>query len=304
MTNYIEKLYEKGSQSKIKIILPESDERILKARKELQSMGFSIISIDDYKDNIDIYIKFLKKKKFSNNWPENKIVEYINCSSIVQGLILVAIGKADALVAGAVTPTSDVIRHAIRIIGLKSNVKWLSSIFFMISKNGKRAFTYGDCGVIPDPNSEQLCEIAKLSSEFHYKLTREEPKVAFLSFSTKGSAEHYRVQLVRDAVEMFSKKYNIIHDGEIQFDAAISPKVALRKMENSDLKGQANVLVFPNLDAANIAYKITERLAGFHALGPLFQGLKMPVHDLSRGCSVEDIVKVSLIASVQANSFN
>ena len=301
MINYIDSLYSRASQLKTRIVLPESDERVLDAKQRLVSMGFSVVPLESSKTEIDTYIEFLKAKKFSKNWPENKIKDYIKGNPIVLGMILVATGKADALVAGASTPTSDIIRHAIRVVGLRSDVKWLSSIFFMISKNGEKVYTYADCGVIPDPSSDQLCEIAKLSSDFHYLLTGEDPRVAFLSFSTKGSAEHYRVNVVREAVAMFSKKYNIIHDGEIQFDAAISKQVALKKMKHSPLRGEANVLIFPNLDAANIAYKITERLAGFHALGPLFQGLKKPVHDLSRGCSVEDIVKVSLIASIQAN---
>ena len=303
MTNYIDLLHSKGLKFKAKIVLPEDNERISDAKKELKALGFSIISLNDYRSKIKTLIPFLKTKKFSKNWPDSKIESYINDNPIVLGMILVAKGEADALVAGASTPTSEIIRHSIRIIGLRSDVKWLSSIFFMISNEGNKAYTYADCGVIPDPNSEQLCEIAKLSSEFHYLITGEDPRVAFLSFSTKGSADHYRVNVVREAVSKFSNKFNIIHDGEIQFDAAISEEVALRKMEGSNLNGKANVLIFPNLDAANIAYKITERLAGFHAVGPLFQGLKKPVHDLSRGCSVEDIVKVSLIASIQSNHY-
>tara|TARA_A100001011_G_C14213981_1_gene801176 strand:- start:59 stop:976 length:918 start_codon:yes stop_codon:yes gene_type:complete len=301
MTNYIDLLYSRGLKYKAKIVLPEEDERISEAKKELKALGFSIISLDGYRSKVKSLTQFLKTKKFSKHWPDSKIESYINDNPIVLGMILVAKGEADVLVAGASTSTSEIIRHSIRIIGLRSDVKWLSSIFFMISNEGNKVYTYADCGVIPDPNSEQLCEIAKLSSEFHYLITGEDPRVAFLSFSTKGSADHYRVNVVREAVSKFSNKFNIIHDGEIQLDAAISQEVALRKMEGSRLKGKANVLIFPNLDAANIAYKITERLAGFHAVGPLFQGLKKPVHDLSRGCSVEDIVKVSLIASIQSN---
>ena len=133
---------------------------------------------------------------------------------------------ADCLVGGAVHSTSEVLRSAIRIVGMDRKSKWVSSIFFMISPDNKQLYTFSDCGVIPDPSSEQLCSIAYKSSQFHKFLSNEEPKVAFLSFSTKGSAEHYKVKKVQDAVKMFSDKYNnIIHEGEIQFDVAVNPEV-------------------------------------------------------------------------------
>jgi len=173
----------------------------------------------------------------------------------------------------------------------------------MISPDGNKAFTFADCGVIPEPDSQQLAVIANDSALFHSLLTGEEPKIAFLSFSTKGSAEHYRVDKVRKAVEIFAKKHpDISHDGELQFDAATVKTIANSKAPNSALKGDANVLIFPNLDAGNIAYKITERLAHYSAWGPLLQGLSKPVHDLSRGCSVEDIVLVSSITAMQKKS--
>jgi phosphate acetyltransferase len=174
----------------------------------------------------------------------------------------------------------------------------------MISPDGDNAYTFADCAVIPDPDSKQLASIAAESAEFHHFLTGEEPVVAFLSFSTKGSASHYRVDRVREAVEIFGKKYpQIIHDGEVQVDAAIIPEVNKLKIPNSPINGEANVLIFPNLDAGNIAYKITQRLGGYFAWGPLLQGLNKPVHDLSRGCSVDDIINVSAIAALQRNMY-
>ena len=154
MNNYLDSLFSRGSQLDTRIILPESDERVLDAKQRLTSMGFTIVPLESSKAEMDNYIKFLKSKKFSKYWPDSKIEEYIKGNPIVLGMILIAMGKADALVAGASTPTSDIIRHAIRIVGLRSDVKWLSSIFFMISKKGKKVYTYADCGVIPDPNSE------------------------------------------------------------------------------------------------------------------------------------------------------
>ena len=170
----------------------------------------------------------------------------------------------------------------------------------MLSPDEETYFTYSDCGVIPEPSIDQLVTIAKDASDFHRLLSNESPKVAFLSFSTKGSADHYRVKRVSDAAKLFSKKYsNIINDGELQFDVAVDEIIASKKAPSSSIKGDANVMIFPNLDAGNIAYKITQRLAGYHAWGPLLQGLNRPIHDLSRGCSVDDIISVSAIAALQ-----
>jgi phosphate acetyltransferase len=219
-------------------------------------------------------------------------------------MAMVACDDADCLVAGAITSSSEVIRTAIRMIGIRPTSNNVSSIFLMISPDGDNAYTFADCAVIPDPDSKQLASIAAESAEFHHFLTGEEPVVAFLSFSTKGSASHYRVDRVREAVEIFGKKYpQIIHDGEVQVDAAIIPEVNKLKIPNSPINGEANVLIFPNLDAGNIAYKITQRLGGYFAWGPLLQGLNKPVHDLSRGCTVDDIINVSAIAALQRNMY-
>jgi phosphate acetyltransferase len=170
----------------------------------------------------------------------------------------------------------------------------------MISPNADAAYTFADCAVIPEPTSDQLASIAGESASNHSLLTGEEPRVAFLSFSTKGSANHRRVSHVKDAVKKFSEKHpNILHDGELQLDSALVPAVAANKAKDSPLAGKASVLIFPSLEAGNIAYKITERLAGYTALGPLLQGLNKPVHDLSRGCSSADIVNVATIAAMQ-----
>ena len=215
-------------------------------------------------------------------------------------MMMVSNGDADGLVAGAVTPTGDVLKAAIRIVGIKAESKWVSSSFFMISPSAEKAYTFADCAVIPEPTSDQLASIAGESAFSHRLLSGEEPRVAFLSFSTKGSASHRRVTHVRNAVKTFSESHpDILHDGELQVDSAIVPAVASHKVNDSPLQGNASVLIFPTLDAGNIAYKITERLAGYTAWGPLLQGLNKPVHDLSRGCSSSDIFNVATIAAMQ-----
>ena len=300
MKSIKEDIIHRGLELKARILLPEiNDDRIKKAKQELKSIGYEIVDIDDYRINYDNYLEMLSTMKFCKNWPYEEMKKYLS-NPLHYGMMAVANGDADGLVAGASTATSDVIRGAIRIVGVKDNSNCVSSIFFMISEDNKKYYTYSDCGVIPEPDINQLVDIAYNASNFHQLLSTEEPRVAFLSFSTKGSAEHYRVEKVKEAVKLFTRKHaDILHDGELQFDSAIIPEVAKLKAPSSVLKGTANVLVFPNLDAGNIAYKITERIGGYCALGPLLQGLKKPVHDLSRGCKVDDIVLVAAISALQ-----
>ena len=303
MKSIKQSILDRGLSSNASILIPEvNDSRVSKAIEELKAIGFSIKDVSEYLDNYDEYLEMLSKLKFCKNWPYDEIKNYLD-NPINYGLIAVANGDADGLVAGATISTSDMIRKTIRIIGVDSYSTCISSIFFMISNNDKNCFTYSDCGVIPEPDSKQLVEIAYNASNFHRLLSENDPKIAFLSFSTKGSAEHYRVQKIQEAVKLFGKKHHdILHDGELQFDAAISSEVSKLKDSSSKLNGEANTFIFPNLDAGNIAYKITERLGGYTALGPLLQGLSKPVHDLSRGCSTEDIVLIAAITALQKES--
>ncbi len=222
---------------------------------------------------------------------------------------LVALGDADASVAGATCPTADVIRAGLWAIGTAPGSSLVSSAFYMDCPSGGErgqdgahdVFTFTDCAVVPDPTPPQLADIAAAASRDRRHIVGDEPIVAFLSFSTKGSASGERVDKVREAARLFANSCpDIACDGELQGDAALVPSVAERKAPGSRVGGRANVLVFPDLDSGNIAYKLVQRLAGAAAIGPILQGLRLPLADLSRGASAEDVVDVASVALLQA----
>jgi phosphate acetyltransferase len=255
----------------------------------------------DHNKFVNDFVKLRKKKKVSKKEAEKTI-----SNPLFFGAMLVRHGKADASVAGALNTTGDVIRAAIQVIGLKKGIKSLSSCFIMVIPEFRgekdKVLLYADCGVIPNPNPEQLADIAKATADTLESLFYVEPKAALLSFSTKGSARHDDVEKVIKALKILRKKYPKLNvDGELQLDAALIPEVAASKAPHSEVAGNANILIFPDLDAGNIGYKITERLAGARAVGPVLQGLAKPATDLSRGCSVEDIINATAIACVMAD---
>ncbi len=223
--------------------------------------------------------------------------------------MLVKLGLADGVVSGACHSTANTLRPALQIIKTKKDVELVSAFFLMQVENctygEKGIFIFADSGLVQNPTSQELAEIAGCSAKSFEYLVGEEPRVALLSYSTMGSSKHEDVDKVVEAVKLAKEKFaNYKIDGELQVDAAIIPEVATRKAPNSDVAGKANVLIFPNLDAGNIGYKLVQRLAKASAYGPICQGMAAPINDLSRGCSMEDIIGVVAITAVQVQSKN
>lgn len=248
---------------------------------------------------VEPFAVHLFEKRKAKGLSEEQAISLVKSELFFAAEMLVH-NHADGCVAGAVNTTGDVLRAAIQVVGLKPGSSVVSSVFLMSMPDG-RSFTFGDCAVVPYPDANQLASIAIDSSMTHRSLTGEEPRTAMLSFSSKGSAVHERTELVVEATALARQKAPELNiDGELQFDAALLPAIGQKKAPGSSVAGNANVFIFPNLDAGNIGYKLTERLAGATATGPIIQGLAAPMNDLSRGCSWEDIVNTAAVSALQA----
>lgn len=226
---------------------------------------------------------------------------------LVFAAMMVRNGHADGTVGGAVATTSDTVRAALQIIGKAKDAPLVSSFFLMAMPeghpSGRSAMIFGDCGLVIDPDAEELAAIAVASAASCKQLLGDAPKVALLSFSTKGSARHAAVTKVSDALEILQRDYpNLPADGELQFDAAFVPEVGASKAPGSIVAGHANVMIFPNLDAGNIGYKIAQRIGGADAIGPVLQGLSKPANDLSRGCTAQDVTNMIAVTTLQAST--
>lgn len=324
--NAVEKIKATVKPKKRRVVLPEGEEKrtVLAAQKitaenlgavtllgdpkQIEALakengvttaGMDIISPVDAPDFNDFVSELMeiRKKKGLDETSARKLMS----STLYYGAMMVHLDKADASVAGAVNTTGDVLRAALHCIGLAKGINTVSSSFIMTMPRfgdiENKVFVFGDCAVVPNPTAEQLASIAVSSAETMSRLVGEEPKIAMLSFSTKGSAKHDDVDKVLAALDILKRQHPTLKvDGELQLDAAIIPSVGAKKAPGSEIAGHANVLIFPDLDAGNIGYKLTQRLAGATATGPIIQGLAKPANDLSRGCSVDDIVDVSAIA--------
>ena len=248
---------------------------------------------------VNDFAEMLYQKRKEKGMTKEKAIETILNPLYFAGYLLET-DKVRVVVGGNVSSTGDVIRAALYSVGVAQGISIVSS-FFIMALNDGRLLCYADCAVNPDPTAPQLADIAISSAKNYQSITGEEPRIAMLSFSTKGSAEHPLVEKVQNATKILKEKApELLSDGEMQADAALIASIGERKCKGSPVAGKANVLVFPDLNAGNIAYKLTERLAGAEAVGPIVQGLNKPYCDLSRGCSVDDMINVAAICSLMA----
>lgn len=328
----LERIIQTAKDNPLRIVLPEStDQRMLQAARRAaderiaqvmlagcpsdihrtaQSLGISLdgITLVDVANHpqfdawAEVYAGMRKKKGVTIEQARQVLAD-----PLFFGAMMVKQSEADGMVAGAVNSTSNVLRASLQIIGPEPGIQTVSSCFLMIVPDCPYGYNgilmYGDCGVVPDPNAEQLADIAISTAQSMKTLVGVEPVVAMLAFSTYGSATHPIVDKVIEATKIAkAKKPGLLIDGELQGDAALIESIGRRKAPNSPVAGRANTLIFPDLNAGNIAYKLTERLAKAEAYGPLLQGLALPVNDLSRGCSANDIYNTIAITCVQAQS--
>lgn len=312
MNSIIENIYQQAKLNYKKIVLPEgTDERVIEAAKIIREQKIADLivlgpnaDIDPQSSNlIDQFTQTLfelRKEKGMTMEEANKLVK----NPLYFGTLMVHLGMADGMVAGAQNTTLDTIRPALQIIKTKENSKIISSFFIMETNNpnlGEQGLIFfADCGLNVNPNAQDLAEIAIQTAESFKLLTKKTPVIAMLSYSTDSSGKGEDVDKVKLATQLVRQTHSdLIIEGEMQADAALVPHICDRKFPGNCLNGQANILIFPDLNSGNISYKLVERIANANAYGPLTQGIKKPINDLSRGCNVQDIITTVAITSIQ-----
>jgi phosphate acetyltransferase len=305
----IEQIRKKAKSDQKTIVLPEyNDKRVVEAAKIIQGEGIAKVLLLT-KDMVDPKIKDRYIQEYYEEHKSKDIdlgqVKKLFEDTLYYAAMMTHEGKVDGLVAGASHTTPDMARASIRCLGVHERVSIVSSCFIMAVPNcpygQDGTFVFADCGIIPDPNSRQLACIALTASELAQKVLDLEPRIAFLSYSTKGSARTKSADKIAEALSSLKEMApGLLADGEMQVDAAIVPEVAKIKYPDSPIGGKANVLIFPNLEAGNIGYKLVQRMSNARALGPLLLGLNKPASDLSRGCLVEDIVDCVAVTAIRA----
>src|ERR1700752_4934256 len=300
--SFLDRVKQRARAARQRVVFPEGDDpRGQEAAARIQGEGLASVQLMDRTPPHSLLPRMvaLLRSRRPDKFPTDAAASQALEHPLTRGACLVGIGAADVMVGGAVYPSADTIRAALWAVGLAPGIATVSGAFYMIKD--ERVLTFADCAVVPEPTSVQLADIAVASARDRRRIVGDDPVVAFLSYSTMGSAAGPRVQRVQDAVAALRRLAppDVVFDGELQADAALLAVVGARKAPGSRVAGHANVLAFPDLDAGNIAYKLVERLGGWTALGPILQGLAKPIADLSRGATADDIVNTAAIAILQ-----